>query len=96
MLPNLDADGKEIQAGDLEARFEEIKKRDEIDEQLGFSRYQEGPTKIGWMVNMHPVRIFHLFNYTSQLLYRNNKVFADFSCFLAIADSSTGRRLAKR
>ncbi|KAI9141033.1 DNA polymerase-like protein epsilon [Paraphysoderma sedebokerense] len=57
VLPNLDADGKEIQAGDLEARFEEIKKRDEIDEQLGFSRYQEGPTKIGWMVNMHPTLV---------------------------------------
>ena len=29
--------------------------KDELDEKMGFLRYQEGPTKLGWLVNMHPV-----------------------------------------
>jgi DNA polymerase epsilon subunit 1 len=39
----------------LEARFEEVQLRDEVDEKLGFARFTEGPRRIGWLVNMHPV-----------------------------------------
>jgi DNA polymerase epsilon subunit 1 len=39
----------------LEARFEEVQMRDEIDEKLGFSRFTEGPRRDGWLINMHPV-----------------------------------------
>ncbi|ORX90877.1 putative DNA polymerase epsilon catalytic subunit A [Basidiobolus meristosporus CBS 931.73] len=34
-------------------RFEEVKKVDALDEKLGFYRYQEGPEKLGWLINMH-------------------------------------------
>jgi hypothetical protein len=49
-----DADNAEKES--LQNRFEEVKVIDEIDENLGFHRYTEGPEKLGWMVNMHPVR----------------------------------------
>lgn len=45
-------------------RFEEIRVRDEIDEKLGFWKWEggaggvtgEGEKKVGWLVNMHQVR----------------------------------------
>lgn len=40
-------------------RFEEVKVQDEIDEKIGFWRFEsgraEGETKVGWLVNMHQV-----------------------------------------
>lgn len=45
----------------LQNRFEEVRVIDEIDEKLGFYRYTEGPEKLGWMVNMHPVRHYLAF-----------------------------------
>lgn len=39
----------------LQDRFEEVRIRDEVDEKLGFIKYLEGPKRIGWLVNMHPV-----------------------------------------
>lgn len=40
-------------------RFEEVKVYDEIDEKIGFWRFEsvraEGEEKIGWLVNMHQV-----------------------------------------
>jgi DNA polymerase epsilon subunit 1 len=41
----------------LDQRFEDIKIRDEIDARLGFDRYQEGPEKLGWLINMHSVSL---------------------------------------
>ncbi|KAJ3528968.1 hypothetical protein NM688_g7921 [Phlebia brevispora] len=38
----------------LEARFEQVRIQDEVDEKLGFPRVQEGPMKEGWLINMHP------------------------------------------
>ena len=46
---------KEDDGSKAEARFEQTRIEDEIDEKLGFPRYQEGPPREGWMVNMHPV-----------------------------------------
>lgn len=33
--------------------FENAKVRDEIDERLGFKRWEHGSPKTGWLVNMH-------------------------------------------
>ena len=41
---------------DDEMRFEEVRKRDEIDARMGFPRYTEGPARLGWLVNMQEVR----------------------------------------
>lgn len=38
-----------------EERFEETAVRDEIDNKLGFARYEGPAKKDGWLVNMHPV-----------------------------------------
>lgn len=35
--------------------FLQVAKTDELDAQLGFPRYEAGPKKIGWLVNMHSV-----------------------------------------
>ncbi|TPX45049.1 DNA-directed DNA polymerase [Synchytrium endobioticum] len=37
--------------------FVDIQQRDELDERMGFSRYAEGPEKLGWLVNMHPTLV---------------------------------------
>lgn len=48
----------------LEERFESVRVCDEIDEKMGFARIQEGATRDGWLVNMHPVgRCFVMFLY---------------------------------
>jgi hypothetical protein len=39
----------------MELQFEEVKRMDQIDERMGFPRYQEGPARLGWLINMHPV-----------------------------------------
>ena len=49
--PQRDEDGNQ-----LEERFEQVKTSDEVDEKLGFARVQEGSTREGWLINMHPVR----------------------------------------
>ncbi|KAG1874953.1 hypothetical protein F4604DRAFT_1763232 [Suillus subluteus] len=38
----------------LEERFERVRENDEVDEQLGFVRVQEGARREGWLINMHP------------------------------------------
>ncbi|KAF9436997.1 DNA polymerase epsilon catalytic subunit [Entomortierella beljakovae] len=37
----------------VEQRFEDASLQDEIDERLGFFRFQEGPDKLGWLINQH-------------------------------------------
>lgn len=39
----------------ISKRFQEVGVTDELDEKLGFPRYEAGPKKIGWLVNMHSV-----------------------------------------
>lgn len=36
-------------------RFENVAMIDGLDNKLGFPRYEGGPKKIGWLVNMHSV-----------------------------------------
>ena len=54
-LPQRDEDGNQ-----LAERFEQVKTSDEVDEKLGFARVQEGGTREGWLINMHPVRVFRV------------------------------------
>jgi len=53
-LPNQNLNNE---PSNIDQRFEDIKIRDEIDARLGFERYQEGPEKLGWLINMHSVSL---------------------------------------
>ncbi|KAJ1923101.1 DNA polymerase epsilon catalytic subunit [Tieghemiomyces parasiticus] len=35
----------------------DVEKQHQIDERLGFHRYQEGPEKLGWLVNIQPTTV---------------------------------------
>ncbi|KAF9208588.1 DNA polymerase epsilon catalytic subunit [Haplosporangium sp. Z 27] len=37
----------------VEQRFDDVALQDEIDEKLGFFKFQEGPDKLGWLINQH-------------------------------------------
>lgn len=37
----------------VEQRFDDVAMQDEIDEKLGFYKFQEGPPKLGWLINQH-------------------------------------------
>ncbi|KAF9897284.1 DNA polymerase epsilon catalytic subunit, partial [Lobosporangium transversale] len=37
----------------MEQRFDDVALQDEIDEKLGFLKFQEGPEKLGWLINQH-------------------------------------------
>lgn len=36
-----------------EEKFERVRLGNQIDEAMGFPRYESGPRKVGWMINMH-------------------------------------------
>lgn len=38
-----------------EEKFEAIRLANEIDERMGFARFESGPRKVGWLINMHSV-----------------------------------------
>jgi hypothetical protein len=38
----------------------EIADRNDLDRDMGFAPYLEGPEKLGWLVNMHPVHFLEL------------------------------------
>ncbi|KAF9508498.1 hypothetical protein BS47DRAFT_1350248 [Hydnum rufescens UP504] len=48
---------REDDGAKAEEKFEQARVEDEIDEKLGFARFQEGPKRVGWLVNMHPALI---------------------------------------
>ncbi|KAF7798090.1 hypothetical protein EIP86_009304 [Pleurotus ostreatoroseus] len=52
LQPQRDEDGTQ-----LAERFEQVRVQDEVDEKLGFARISEGPTKEGWLINMHPTLV---------------------------------------
>ncbi|KAF9359459.1 DNA polymerase epsilon catalytic subunit [Mortierella sp. AD094] len=37
----------------VEQRFDDVAFQDEVDEKLGFYKFQEGPDKLGWLINQH-------------------------------------------
>lgn len=47
-MPQYDEDA----ASTLTKRFEDAEVRSLLDEQLGFVRYESGPRRTGWMINM--------------------------------------------
>jgi DNA polymerase epsilon subunit 1 len=67
---------REDDGAKAEEKFEQARVEDEIDEKLGFARFQEGPKRVGWLVNMHPVRALYLdhapidpYSYTTLFLF---------------------------
>ncbi|KAF8331488.1 uncharacterized protein EI90DRAFT_3145642 [Cantharellus anzutake] len=54
---NTPAAVKDDDGSKVEARFELARIEDGIEEKLGFSRYQEGRPRDGWMINMRPTLI---------------------------------------
>lgn len=42
----------------VEQRFDDAVLQDEIDEKLGFFKFQEGPEKLGWLINQHAVSCY--------------------------------------
>ncbi|KAJ2023397.1 DNA polymerase epsilon catalytic subunit, partial [Coemansia sp. S85] len=43
--------------GNLDARYEDVRASDEIDSLLGFARHQQGPPRLGWLINMHATSV---------------------------------------
>ncbi|KAJ2384267.1 DNA polymerase epsilon catalytic subunit, partial [Coemansia sp. RSA 2559] len=41
----------------IEFRNDAVQVIDQIDSKLGFERYQEGPMRLGWLVNMHATSV---------------------------------------
>ena len=39
----------------LQDQFAETKRKDDIDAKMGFERYNQGPCRLGWLINMQPV-----------------------------------------
>jgi DNA polymerase epsilon subunit 1 len=39
----------------IDQRFEDAQRLDGIEDRFGFERYQEGPERLGWLLNMHAV-----------------------------------------
>jgi DNA polymerase epsilon subunit 1 len=40
----------------VDQRFEDIQALDELESRFGFDRYEGGPERLGWLINMHAVR----------------------------------------
>jgi hypothetical protein len=38
----------------IQDQFLDAETRDEIDARMGFPRYSAGPSRVGWLINMHP------------------------------------------
>lgn len=53
-------DAKSLLATDgtsVEEKFENTKLANEIDDRMGFERFESGSRKIGWLINMHAVSL---------------------------------------
>lgn len=47
--------GSKIEASNVDQRFEDVRILDNLEIPFGFERYQEGPERLGWLLNMHEV-----------------------------------------
>jgi DNA polymerase epsilon subunit 1 len=56
-------EARQDEASKAAERLEKAKLEDEIDDKMGFTRFQEGPKREGWLVNMHPVSAKHFLNF---------------------------------
>lgn len=43
-------------ASNVDQKFEDVHVLDTLETRFGFERYQEGPERLGWLLNMHEVR----------------------------------------
>lgn len=44
-------------ASNVDQKFEDVRVLDSLEVPFGFERYQEGPERLGWLLNMHEVRL---------------------------------------
>lgn len=42
-------------ASNIDQRFEDVQVLETLEARFGFERYQEGPERLGWLLNMHEV-----------------------------------------
>ncbi|CAO3621731.1 unnamed protein product [Mucor hiemalis] len=49
--------GSKIEASNVDQRFEDVRILDNLEIPFGFERYQEGPERLGWLLNMHETLI---------------------------------------
>lgn len=61
----LDTSKLSAEATSAGRKFENANLVDKSDLAMGFARYESGPPKFGWLINMHPVSSF------LGLVYRN-------------------------
>lgn len=47
--------GGSNEQSNVDQRFEDVAVLDALDTRFGFERYQEGPERLGWLLNMHEV-----------------------------------------
>lgn len=47
--------GTRPEASNVDQRFEDVRILDNLEIPFGFERYQEGPERLGWLLNMHEV-----------------------------------------
>jgi DNA polymerase epsilon subunit 1 len=43
------------EASNVDQRFDDIQNLENIETRFGFDKYQEGPERLGWLLNMHEV-----------------------------------------
>lgn len=55
--PSISGVGIPMEATSISQRFESVHVTDKLNEKLGFPRYESGPKKVGWLVNMHSVSL---------------------------------------
>jgi DNA polymerase epsilon subunit 1 len=48
--------GGKNDASNVDQRFEDVRVLDNLEIPFGFERYQEGPERLGWLLNMHEVK----------------------------------------
>lgn len=44
-----------VDATSASRKFDNAEMTDKLDSQMGFDRYEQGPKKVGWLVNFHSV-----------------------------------------
>ncbi|ODQ63222.1 DNA polymerase epsilon catalytic subunit A [Nadsonia fulvescens var. elongata DSM 6958] len=52
-LSNLNLKDLSLDATSVSQKFEAVEIVDKLDSQMGFERYEAGPNKVGWLINMH-------------------------------------------
>ena len=59
----LPSSGTDNSPSNIDQRFLENKRLDELEERFGFERYNSGPERLGWLINMHAVNFVLFYFY---------------------------------